>query len=129
IRSGLFTTDLRGALTSLNPAGAEITHHTEAGILGSPCSVIIGEPALRRLLQTDFTASKRAFRTEAWVRDALGRKRYFGFSMSPLLSQSRGTLGFITSFQDLTEIKKLEEEIQLKGKLAAIGNLVAGIAH
>lgn len=129
IRSGLFTTDLRGALTSLNPAGEEITHQTEDRILGSPCSVIIGEPALKRLLQTDFTATKRAFRSEAWVRDVRGRKRYFGFSVSPLLSQSGSPLGFITSFQDLTEIKKLEEEIQLKDKLAAIGNLVAGIAH
>ncbi|MBI3939485.1 MAG: PAS domain S-box protein [Acidobacteria bacterium] len=129
IRSGLFTTDRQGRITSLNPAGVEITRHAEADILGRPCSVLIGESGLKRLLRADFTRLKRALRHEVWVRDALGRWRYLGFSASSLLSQSRGTLGFITSFQDLTEIKKLEEEVRLKEKMAAIGNLVAGIAH
>ena len=129
IRSGLFTTDLQGRITSLNPAGEEITGHVEADVLNRPCSVVLGDSALKRLLQADFRGRRRTLRSDAWVRDAAGRRRYLGFSMSPLLSQSRGPIGFIASFQDLTEIKKLEEEVRLNEKMAAIGNLVAGIAH
>lgn len=129
IRSGLFTTDLQGSITSFNPAAEEITHHTEQHVAGKPCSLVMGESGLRRLLRTDFTRLRRALRSELWVPDALGRWRYMGFSASPLLSQSDKVIGFTISFQDLTEIKRLEEEVRLKEKMAAIGNLVAGIAH
>ena len=33
------------------------------------------------------------------------------------------------SFQDLTDIKKREEEIQFSEKMAAIGEMAAGLAH
>ncbi|HEY3130263.1 MAG TPA: ATP-binding protein [Acidobacteriota bacterium] len=129
IRSGLFTTDLQGAITSFNPAAEEITHYSGPRVLGRACSVIIGHLGMRRLMSSDFTRLKHALRTEVWARDAAGRSRYFGFSASPLFSQSDQIIGYIISFQDLTGIKKLEEEVRLKDKMAAIGNLAAGIAH
>jgi two-component system sensor histidine kinase PilS (NtrC family) len=38
-------------------------------------------------------------------------------------------LGYIISCQDLTEIIRLEEEVRLKDRMAAIGRMAAGIAH
>jgi len=38
-------------------------------------------------------------------------------------------IGYIISFQDLTEMKQLEEEIRLKDRLATVGRMAAGIAH
>jgi two-component system sensor histidine kinase PilS (NtrC family) len=38
-------------------------------------------------------------------------------------------VGYILSFQDLTEIKTREEQLQLKEKMAAIGQVAAGLAH
>ena len=35
----------------------------------------------------------------------------------------------MASFQDLTEIKELEEKVQFQEKMAAIGELAAGLAH
>jgi two-component system sensor histidine kinase PilS (NtrC family) len=121
---------LEGNITSYNPAAEEITRHMEPEILGKPCSIVIGESGMRRLLATDFSRVKRhALRSELWARDSVGRWRYLGFSASPLCSQTDKIIGFIISFQDLTGIKKLEEEIRLKDKMAAIGNVAAGIAH
>jgi two-component system sensor histidine kinase PilS (NtrC family) len=45
------------------------------------------------------------------------------------LNQERDLIGYIVSFQDLTEIKRLEEEVRLKDRMAAIGRMAAGIAH
>ncbi|HEY2934448.1 MAG TPA: ATP-binding protein [Acidobacteriota bacterium] len=129
IRSGLLTTDLKGLITSFNPAAEEITGYSKNDMFGELCSTIIGEAGLRRLLATDFSRFRRERRAETWVRDAAGRWRFLGFTASPLRSQSEEAIGFIVSFQDLTEIKKLEEEVQLKAKMAAIGSLAAGIAH
>jgi two-component system sensor histidine kinase PilS (NtrC family) len=45
------------------------------------------------------------------------------------MNEQRKLIGYIVSFQDLTEIKNLEEEIRLKDRMATIGRMAAGIAH
>jgi len=58
-----------------------------------------------------------------------GTMRFLGFSVSPLQDEQRQRLGYIVSFQDLTEIKRLEEEVRLNERMAAVGQMAAGIAH
>jgi len=38
-------------------------------------------------------------------------------------------LGFVYSFDDLTEIRRLEREVRMQDRLAAVGRLAAAIAH
>jgi two-component system sensor histidine kinase PilS (NtrC family) len=40
-----------------------------------------------------------------------------------------GSAGFLVTFQDLTDIKKLERDARLQQRLAAVGEMAAGIAH
>lgn len=49
--------------------------------------------------------------------------------MSPLKDLSHSLQGFILLFQDLTEVKRLEYAMRQQEKLAAVGQLAAGIAH
>jgi two-component system sensor histidine kinase PilS (NtrC family) len=58
-----------------------------------------------------------------------GRSATSASSVSPLLDKDQQLLGYIASFQDLTEILRLEEEIRLKDCMAAVGRMAAGIAH
>ncbi len=48
---------------------------------------------------------------------------------SPLYSSEGALRGFLILFQDLTVVKRLEHEMRQKEKLAAVGQLAAGIAH
>ena len=41
----------------------------------------------------------------------------------------RGETGFILTFQDVTESRKLEREARTQQRLAAVGEMAAGIAH
>ena len=41
----------------------------------------------------------------------------------------RGVLGHVYSFDDLTEIRRLEREVRMQDRLAAVGRLAAAIAH
>jgi two-component system sensor histidine kinase PilS (NtrC family) len=41
----------------------------------------------------------------------------------------RGTLGYVYTFDDLTEIRRLEREVRMQDRLAAVGRLAAAIAH
>src|SRR5207247_4541308 len=58
-----------------------------------------------------------------------GLRLRLGFSISPLSAESGETTGIIIAFQDLTQIRALEETSRRQDRLAAIGRMAASIAH
>nr|HID59778.1 GHKL domain-containing protein [Desulfobacterales bacterium] len=54
---------------------------------------------------------------------------YLGFSVSTLKGPTGTPLGKILMFQDLTEMKMMEDHVKRVNDLAAIGGQAAGIAH
>jgi signal transduction histidine kinase len=55
--------------------------------------------------------------------------KYFQITTAPVKGLSGEIHGYIKLIQDVTEIKKMEEQIMHSEKLASIGRLAAGIAH
>jgi two-component system sensor histidine kinase PilS (NtrC family) len=129
IRSGLVTTDLEGRITVFNNAAEEMSGMEYSDMLGSRVQTLIGEELWQEIQTANLLKDVRPLRHEAWISLPENRKGYLGFSISPLLDQSSRLIGYIISFQDLTEIKRLEEEIRVKDRMAAIGRIAAGIAH
>ena len=129
IRSGLITTDLKGRIAVFNTAAQELTGRDAREMLGKPVDLVVGEAFWTRILREDLLRNAKALRHEAWIVFPNGTRRYLGFSVSPLLDQDQQSRGYIISFQDLTEITRLEEEVRLKDRMAAIGRMAAGIAH
>jgi two-component system sensor histidine kinase PilS (NtrC family) len=70
-------------------------------------------------------------RGDAEVRYATGNgfRKTFRVRVSALNVSARGDLGFVYSFDDLTEIRRLEREVRMQDRLAAVGRLAAAIAH
>ena len=58
-----------------------------------------------------------------------GQQRFIGISVSPLRTGERRTTGYVFNFQDLTDLKRLEQEVATKERMAALGRLSAAIAH
>src|ERR1051326_4225159 len=58
-----------------------------------------------------------------------GKEQIFGLRISELRVPDRGVLGYIYSFADLTEIRRLEREVRMRDRLSAVGRMAAGIAH
>src|SRR5207302_120319 len=52
-----------------------------------------------------------------------------GFTIAPLSSESGETTGMVITFQDLTDIRALEETSRRQDRLAAVGRMAASIAH
>jgi two-component system, NtrC family, sensor histidine kinase PilS len=129
IRTGLITLDSEGRITSLNRAAGEIFGRDEKEVLGKSLKQVLPPVVLENILATDFTALSLPLRSENWLPDDTDRRFFVGTSCSPLFRQSGDQIGYILSCQDLTEIKKREEELQLKEKMAAIGQVAAGVAH
>jgi|WetSurSiteA1Bulk_404760.scaffolds.fasta_scaffold03817_1 two-component system, NtrC family, sensor histidine kinase PilS len=129
IRSGLITTDLQGRIAVFNISAQELTGRNAQEMLGKPIQSLIGETFWIRIIYSDLLQSARPLRHEEWIAVPGEPKRYLGFSVSPLLDQDQQLLGYVISFQDLTEIIRLEEEVRLKDRMAAIGRMASGIAH
>lgn len=129
IRSGLLTTDLDGHITLFNSAAEELTEKPRATAIRRSIREVIGDGLWSKVHGADLFRDARPLRHEEWLVLPSGSKRFLGYSVSPLMNHERELIGYIVSFQDLTDIKRLEEEIRLKDRMAAIGRMAAGIAH
>jgi two-component system, NtrC family, sensor histidine kinase PilS len=129
IRSGLITTDLHGRISLFNAAAGELTERNTQEMLDKQIQSLLGEAFWYQILEADLLRSAKPLRHEEWVTLPSGARRFLGFSVSPLRDNNQLLLGYIVSFQDLTEITRLEEEVRLKEKMAVIGRMAAGIAH
>jgi two-component system sensor histidine kinase PilS (NtrC family) len=58
-----------------------------------------------------------------------GSELLLGMTFSTLHNDREGAAGVICAFQDLTRIRRMEEQVRRSDRLAAIGELAAGMAH
>ena len=129
ITSGIVTTGLDGRITFINHGAEEITgvglDQTQDAAVASflGCSEGFVE-TLDRILSSD-----RRHRFEASTKRPDGTTIHLGVSAAVLKDQRSHPLGYVFSFQDLTEIKALEDEIRFKDRMAALGGMAAAIAH
>jgi two-component system sensor histidine kinase PilS (NtrC family) len=73
--------------------------------------------------------SDEAARGEVVYRTPSGQQRTFDITGSALIMPDRGLTGFVYTFNDLTEIRRLEREVRMRDRLSAVGRMAAGIAH
>jgi two-component system sensor histidine kinase PilS (NtrC family) len=129
IRDGLISLDFEGRITSCNRTGEEICGFSQQELHLKPISELLSESVQESILKSDFESNERALHIECWSRNKKGQPLFVGLSCSPLVSHDHEQTGYILSVQDLTEIKKREEEVQLQEKMAALGQMAAGLAH
>jgi two-component system sensor histidine kinase PilS (NtrC family) len=128
ITSGLITTDRRGTVTSANRAAEEILCLSGDALIGGPVERTGMFTADAWQAYAEDCARRGRARGEIEFRR--GEQELFaGFSISRLTDAEGKHRGFIVVFQDLTEVRKLQEEVRLKEGMAAVGELAAGIAH
>ena len=66
---------------------------------------------------------------ELRVRHKLGEWRRILFNFSPLFDEREKIEGVVLSGRDVTDLKRLEEQLIQAEKLAAMGQMLAGVAH
>jgi PAS domain S-box-containing protein len=81
-------------------------------------------------LYADILAGKQTFASlEVRVRHKLGDWRRIRFNFSPLSDEKGNIEGVVLSGRDVTDLKRLEEQLIQAEKLAAMGQMLAGVAH
>lgn len=126
MRGGLLTTDLNGRVVLLNRTGEEILGRTFNDLRGRDLREISSEFWLEDMSQLPERLSRRR---EIEIKVPGGQQRILGISVSPLRTGDASRSGYVFNFQDLTELRRLEQEVATKERMAAVGRLSAAIAH
>ncbi|MFY9910230.1 MAG: ATP-binding protein [Candidatus Sulfotelmatobacter sp.] len=120
VSSGLITTGLEGRITLVNSAAQKLLERTPGDLLGKLVSTLFLDPLPNGESRTHAEVrfdTPRTFRKTVRIRVAV------------LDVPDRGASGYVYAMDDLTEIRRLEREVRMQDRLAAVGRLAAAIAH
>ena len=126
--AGLLLVNDRGIITSSNPAAEQVLGIRGLGF--RRYSEALGPSSELTKLVADCLATGKIFRREEVEHvPPAGDTRRLGATISPIRRGEGKISGVICLLTDLTELAALQQRMQLKENLAALGELSAGIAH
>jgi PAS domain S-box-containing protein len=131
IHDSVISTDLAGHITIWNKGAERLFGYTSEETIGKHVSIIYPEEQYQLLQDTVVGPLKAAGSYDVEIRNKKksGEEFYVHLSLS-VLHGSNGTIrGIIGYHMDITEHKKLEEQLRHSQKMEAIGQLAGGIAH
>lgn len=127
MNTGLIISDLNGDINFVNAAGLQILrmplHQAmeknleELFLDGLPMDQIRENLGHTKNIRFE----RKLFKSQESV--------LIGMNLSYLHTQSAVPYGMILLFQDITEIQKMEQQLRIRERMAAIGTMAAGIAH
>jgi two-component system, NtrC family, sensor histidine kinase PilS len=128
LTSGLLTTDHAGRVLTLNRAAESITGLMAHECRGRRVWDVLQLPREFRGGIDRLVERGAVHRVEIVYTKPAGLRIDVGMTAGPLVT-ANGRAGFIFMFRDLTETKQVEREAQMQKRLAAVGEMAAGIAH
>jgi PAS domain S-box-containing protein len=126
--AGLLVVNATGIISSSNPAAEQVLGIRGLGF--RRYSEALGaDSELTRLVRECLSTGKIYRREEVEHVPPAGDTRHLGVTISPIRRGTEKISGAICLLTDLTELAALQQRMQLKENLAALGELSAGIAH
>jgi len=126
---GLILFDVRGRLMGMNAAAMSLLHLSEIQLNRRNSEKILER--LPRPLLERITALQQAKTLEdseiALEHDA--KTVHLSVRGGQVGAGRDGCMGFLLLLRDVSEVRRLEAEVRRREKLAAVGNLAAGVAH
>jgi two-component system, NtrC family, sensor histidine kinase PilS len=119
--NGLITTGLDGRIALVNPSAEKLLERAEIELIGQAVSVLFLDP----LPQPDSGIGHGEVRFVA----PNEYRKTFRVIASELILPERGIVGYVYTLDDLTQVRRLEREVRVQDRLAAVGRLSAAIAH
>lgn len=124
VPSGVMSFDENLKIMKVNQAAGKILEVKEETVIGKHHAEILGKPI------TDLLNGKKFIeRGEISYITSSGKRIWLGMTLSPLRDQNGKTIGQILVFTDLTHLKAVESQMELRARLSSLGELSVGIAH
>jgi two-component system sensor histidine kinase PilS (NtrC family) len=127
VDAGVMTINLQGRIKTFNRAAQEITGFPLKKVENRLVEDIF--PELATFFSQENSYDQISKRKEVIITGEKNNKINLGCSTSPLKDKNAKQIGNIIFFQNLTEIKRMEENLEKSKTLALIGEMAAGLAH
>lgn len=118
---GLITTDANGRITLANGAAQKLLDRSEMELLHASVQDLFLDK-LPLVSSEDTIGEIRCITSK-------GLRKTFRIRASLLTMGDDRSPGYVFTLDDLTEIRRLERDLRLRDRLAAVGRLSAAIAH
>jgi len=132
--SGVVAVDAEGGVVALNAEARRMLGCPAGPVdaaLGRSCrDVLAAQPAVARLLLETLERGEPLSRAELVLEDDGGRSTStIGFTAAPVRDPEGRCCGAVIFFRDLTPYERRNEQERLRERLAALGQMAAGMAH
>lgn len=124
VPSGVISFDENLRITKVNQSAEKILEMDGRSIIGKYHEEVLNKPITDMLNERKITE-----RGEISYKTNSGKRIWLGLTISPLKNKEGNTIGQILVFTDLTHLKSFEAQMELRDKLASLGEISAGIAH
>ncbi len=134
LRSGLVAIDARGAVTALNAAGHRVLGCAGAAAtdeIGRNCrAALVAQPVVADRLLEALDGAERPSRAELTLAPRGGHPALtIGYTIAAVRDDVGAVAGAVLQFRDLTPYERNAEQARLRERLAALGEMAAGLAH
>ena len=126
--SGLATADAQNRIVTFNRSAMLIVGHDGAPPIGRPADEVLQLPSPFADTIAHDLDHVRSKRIDYQLRRGDSRMIELGLSVAALPLPD-ATRGYLYTFQDVTDMKRFERHARLQQRLAAVGEMAAGIAH
>ena len=127
LTSGLLTASRLGRVTSLNQEGERITGMMPGQALGLDLEEVL--PGVRRCVIDASGCSPGRMRARMEFIHPGGERLHLGVAASVLRDVGGEPSGHVVIFQDVSDVVRMEADLRRSERLAAVGELSAGMAH
>jgi PAS domain S-box-containing protein len=124
VPSGVISFDVEMRVTKVNQAAEKILEINGEKVAGKHQTKVLNKPI------TDFLKDRKPIeRGEVIYTTPSGKRIWLGLTLSPLKDKVGSVIGQILVFTDLTHLKAIESQMELRNRLSSLGEISAGIAH
>ncbi|MCG2814297.1 MAG: ATP-binding protein [Thermodesulfovibrionales bacterium] len=124
VPSGVISFDRDLRINTMNSSAEKILGIKAEDAIERNCEELFKNPVAKLLKE-----GKPIERGEVQYKLPDGRELWLGLTFSPLRDNAGKEIGNILVFTDLTELKALESQAELRKRLSSLGEMSAGIAH
>lgn len=127
----IFTADRDGDIVSINQAGRSFFQKAEKEIIGSNIGEICfnQDSAVAQFVAIDEVFKTKSSRQIMYPVNINGNEYWLSTNFSGLLDEKGDIFAVLGISRNITQLKKMEEQMYYTEKLASIGTLAAGVAH